>query len=141
KTFEKVSRWARHLPLLESADWLWTPLRPAYERAIAHFGRNGLERVINGSDSIFVSPRARGVSEKYEPDVWRALMAELRMGDTFVDVGAFVGLYTIAAGLRLRGSGRVVAFEPDEHNFSLLQEHVKLNLLEGKVELHQAAVS
>src|SRR3954470_912629 len=113
KTFEKVSTWLRHLPSLERADWLWNPARPIYQRAVNHFGRNGLERIINGSDRILVSPRARGVSETYEPDVWRALMADLRPGDTFVDVGSFIGLYTVAVALRLRGFGRVIAFEPD----------------------------
>ena len=141
KTFEKVSVWVRHLPLLERAEWLWGPVRPIYEQAVSHFGRKGLERLINGSDRILVSPRARDVSEKYELDVWRALMAELRPGDTFVDVGAYIGLYTIAVGLRLRGSGRIIAFEPDDHNFSLLQQHVRLNGLEKQIELHQCAVS
>jgi FkbM family methyltransferase len=141
KTFEKMSVWIRHLPLLEHAEWLWNPVRPIYQRAVSHFGENGLERLINGSDRILVSPRARDVSEKYELDVWRALMAELRIGDTFVDVGAYIGLYTIAVGLRLRGSGRIVAFEPDNHNFSLLQQHVKLNGLEKQIELHRCAVS
>ena len=141
KIFEKVSVWIRHLPLLEHAEWLWNPVRPIYQRAVSHFGERGLERLINGSDRILVSPRARDVSEKYELDVWRALMAELRTGDTFVDVGAYIGLYTIAVGLRLRGSGRIIAFEPDNHNFSLLQQHVKLNGLETKIELHPCAVS
>src|SRR5262245_13135361 len=140
KTVEKLSKWVRHLPLLERADWIWDPVRPIYQRAVGYFGRNGLERIINGSDRILVSSRVRSISEKYEPDVWRALMAELRTGDTFVDVGAFIGLYTIAVGLRLLGSGQVIAFEPDGKNFSLLREHVKLNGLEGRVELYQAAV-
>jgi FkbM family methyltransferase len=140
KTFEKVSTWLRHLPQLERADWLWDPVRPIYQRAVTHFGRNGLERVINGSDRILVSPRARGVREEYELGVWQALMAELKPGDTFVDVGAFIGLYTIGVGLRLQDSGRVIAFEPDIHNFALLQEHVRLNRLDRQVELHQAAV-
>jgi len=138
---ERVSSWTRHLPLLERADWLWGPIRPVYQRVINHLGRDGLKRTINGSDRILISPRARGVTEKYEPDVWRALMSELRPGDTFVDVGSFIGLYTIAVALRLGGSGRVIAFEPDQQNFSLLEEHVRLNGLKGQVKLHQAAVS
>jgi FkbM family methyltransferase len=138
---EKLSVWFRHLPLVERADWLWTPVRPLYDRAVAHLGRKGLERVINGSDRILVTPEARDTPEKCEPEVWRALMAELRNGDTFVNVGAFIGLYAVAVGLRLKGSGRVVAFEPDRRNFSLLEQHVRLNGLEGQVELHRAAVS
>jgi FkbM family methyltransferase len=138
---EKASVWIRHMPLLERSDWLWKPVRPLYDRAIAHLGRKGLERTLNSSDRILVSPEARGTPEIYEPDVWRALMAEIRAGDTFVDVGAFIGLYTVAVGLRLRGTGRVVAFEPDSRNYSLLASHVQLNSLEGQIELHRAAVS
>src|SRR5262245_485807 len=100
---ERVSRWARHLPLVERADWLWDPIRPVYQRVINRLGRNGLKRTINGSDRILISPRAHGVSEKYEADVWQALMSELKPGDTFVDVGSFIGLYTIAVALRLQG--------------------------------------
>jgi FkbM family methyltransferase len=141
KGIEKASVWFRHLPLVERADWVWNAVRPVYDLMVARFGRNGLERVINGSDRILVGAEARGTPEKYEPDVWRELMAELRPGDTFVDVGAFIGLYAVAVGLRLKRSGRVVAFEPDRHNFSLLEKHVRLNGLEGRVELHRAAVS
>jgi FkbM family methyltransferase len=138
---EKASAWIRHLPLVERADWLWNPVRPLYDKAVAHWGRKGLARVLNGTDRILVSPESRGTSETYEPDVWRALMAEIRTGDTFVDVGAFIGLYAVAVGLRLRGTGKVVAFEPDRRSFSLLKKHMKLNGLEAQAELHCAAVS
>jgi FkbM family methyltransferase len=141
KTVEKACIWMRHSSLLQNADWLWDGVRPLYERAITHVGSSGLERLMNGSDRILVSPQARDVPETYEPAVWRALMSEIKPGDRFVDVGAFIGLYTIAVGLRLRDSGRVVAFEPEAHNYSLLQEHVKLNRIESQVELHQIAVS
>ena len=63
------------------------------------------------------------------------------MGETFVDVGAFIGLYTVGVAFRLSGSGRVIAFEPDGSNFSLLQEHVRLNGIGEQVDLHQTAVS
>jgi FkbM family methyltransferase len=141
KKFEKVSNRARHLPLLEQADWLWDSVRPIYNRAISHLGRNGLERTINGSDRILISAQVRETPEIYEASVWRAVMAELRPGDTFVDVGAFIGLYAIAVALRLKGTGRVIAFEPDDRSYSLLQEHVRLNRLEDQVELHEVSVS
>jgi FkbM family methyltransferase len=141
KPVEKLFTRARHWPLLERADWLWDRLRPIYQRVIAHFGRKGLERIINVTDRILVVPEARGVTEQYEPDVWGTLMAEVRPGDTFVDVGAFIGLYAVAVGLRLQGSGKVIAFEPDIRNFSLLREHARINGLEKHVELHQTGVS
>jgi FkbM family methyltransferase len=139
--FEKVSTWVRHLPLLEQAEWLWNPVRPIYDRAVNHFGHYGLERVVNGTDRILISPKLRGIPEEYEREVWRALMAELKADDTFVDIGAFVGLYSIAVARRLQNSGRVVAFEPGDRNYSLLKEQVRLNRLKGRIELHHAAVS
>jgi FkbM family methyltransferase len=141
KKFERFSIWIRHSPLLKEADSLWAYLRPIYQRVIGILGHSGLERVINGSERMVVSPEARGVTEQYEPEVWRAVMAEIRKGDTFVDVGAYIGLYSIAVGLRLRGVGHVIAFEPDERSFRLLGEHVRLNGLQGCVEMHQVAVS
>ena len=64
--------------------------------------------MINGIDRILIIPKLRGVPEDFERDVWRALMAELTSGDTFVDVGAFVGLYSGAVAGRLKNSGCVV---------------------------------
>jgi FkbM family methyltransferase len=141
KPFEKISTTVRHLPLLERADWLWEAVRPVYERALRSLGQRGLERIFNDSDRILISPEARSTGEKYEPEVWQALMAELQAGDTFVDIGAFIGLYAIAVALRLGREGRVVAFEPDSRNFSLLSKHVRLNRVEEQTKLYHAAVS
>jgi hypothetical protein len=94
-------------------------VRPIYERAVRSLGYRGLERIFNDSDRVPISPEARSTGDRYEPDVWRALMAELRPGDTFVDVGAFIGLYAVAVALRLVKEGHVVAFEPDSFSGSL----------------------
>jgi len=139
--FEKMAMRIRQAPILKQADWLWNPVRPMYEQVMRYVGRHGLERIVNGVDRILISSEARGVPENYEPDVWRILMGELKSGDTFVDIGAHIGLYSIAVAVRLRGSGRVAAFEPDSRNFSFLRNHVRLNRLEGEVELHRLAIS
>lgn len=60
--------------------------------------------------------------------------------DVIVDVGAFVGLYTIALAKRVGPQGVVVAFEPDPGNFAWLQRHVALNHVEGVVTLRNVAV-
>jgi FkbM family methyltransferase len=130
----------RHSPWLARMDWLWDQLRPLYERMLALFGRNGLKRAINGTDCILISPRFRGVTESYEPEVWNCLMAEVQPGDVVADVGAFIGLYTIALARRVGSSGKVVAFEPDPVNFAALKAHVELNNVSDRVELIQAAV-
>jgi FkbM family methyltransferase len=50
----------------------------------------------------------------YDRALHRFLLAEIRRGDTFIDVGAHVGLYAlpVARQLRRAGGGNVFAFEP-----------------------------
>ena len=65
----------------------------------------------------------------------------LRPGDVFVDVGANIGLHTLAAGGALKGHGKIIAFEPFEPTKRLLEKSVWMNGLSGITEIYQAAVS
>jgi FkbM family methyltransferase len=62
----------------------------------------------------------------------------LRAGDTFVDIGANVGSYTIlAAGV----CGAItISFEPDPQTMEFLRRNVKLNGLESSVSLNEVAL-
>ncbi len=95
---------------------------------------------MNGTDLILIQPKFRDVAEVYEPIVWKALMSKVREGDIIVDVGAFIGLYTIALAKRVGSKGKVIAFEPEPKNFLELNEHIKLNNISDRVELIQMAV-
>lgn len=57
------------------------------------------------------------------------LMGQLRAGDCVYDIGAATGLYTIFFAKAVGQTGQVVAFEPEDHSFERLQEHIKLNRL------------
>ncbi len=138
--FEKGCITLRHSHFLEQKDWFWNWARPRYNKTIALLAQKGLERTINGTDSILVLPELRGVPEIYEPDIWKHMMAEVRPGDIVTDVGAFIGLYTVALASRVGPSGKVVAFEPNPKNFSLLKAQVELNKVSERVELIQTAV-
>ena len=61
----------------------------------------------------------------------------LRPGDTFADIGANVGSYTVLASAAVGAS--TVAFEPTPDTFAWLQRNLALNHLEGLVTAHQAA--
>lgn len=65
----------------------------------------------------------------------------IQPGDTFVDVGANVGMHTLAAGRAMRGSGRIVAFEPFDTTRDLLRKSIRINGLDTLVEVHGSAVS
>jgi FkbM family methyltransferase len=61
----------------------------------------------------------------------------LRPGDTFVDVGANVGTYTILASGATRA--RAIAFEPDAGTAVRLARNIELNGLSSLVDIHLAA--
>ena len=63
----------------------------------------------------------------WEPTETSVLRAQLRPGDTYVDVGAYIGYYTVIASKLVGQSGRVIAFEPDPRNFALLKRNVETN--------------
>ncbi len=78
--------------------------------------------------------------DQFEPDTRRFIDAFLRPGDVFLDIGANVGLYTIAAARIVGESGHVHAFEPCSQTFSRLEDNVKLNGLRA-VSCHRVALS
>lgn len=76
----------------------------------------------------------------YEPETLNFIRSELRTGDTFIDVGAHIGLHSLVASRRLAefGEGKVLAFEPTPDSAKRLQNNAKNNKL--PVELHQLAL-
>ncbi|BAQ66452.1 FkbM family methyltransferase [Geminocystis sp. NIES-3709] len=138
---EKLSTGLRHSKYLNNNYRFWNFVRPLYNRFIEVYGKNGLQRNINGRDKILVLPEFRGVSEIYEPDVWHHLMNNIKVGDKVVDVGSYIGLYAIAIGKRVGTHGKVFAFEPDPINFQSLKSHISLNLVEDIVEPINMAVA
>lgn len=61
-------------------------------------------------------------------------------GKFCVDVGANIGLHTVFLSRRVGANGKVFAFEPERHNFDLLQRNIALNGLTN-VEAHRMALS
>lgn len=119
---------------------MWNSIRPLYDGVVAFAGKRGIERTINGTDSILLTPRFRAVQETYEPELWNVLMRDLKPDDTFVDVGVFIGLYTVAAAQRIGALGRIIGFEPDRANYAAAAEHVELNAVGDRVTLIPRAV-
>lgn len=125
--------------MLERAGPAWDLMRPAYDAVLARAFAGGLARMINGTEPLRLPARCRNVPVVYEPAVWAALLDTVRPGDTFVDVGANVGLYAVAGARRVR-PGRVIAFEPDATNAELLRRTVTLNQVGDVVEVRQIAL-
>jgi len=65
----------------------------------------------------------------------------LQPGNVFVDVGANVGMHTLAAARALRGQGRIIAFEPFEATRQLLEKTIWINGFDALTEIHGSALS
>jgi FkbM family methyltransferase len=72
----------------------------------------------------------------------RLLIEKLvRPRDVFVDVGANIGLHTLAAARAVNGMGRIIAFEPFRPTADLCRKSAWLNGFSEIVEIHQVAAS
>ncbi|WP_175962552.1 FkbM family methyltransferase [Burkholderia pyrrocinia] len=65
----------------------------------------------------------------------------LKPGDCFIDVGANIGMHTLAAARAMGGRGKIIAFEPFGPTKQLLERTIWLNGFSSIVDVHQAAVS
>jgi FkbM family methyltransferase len=63
----------------------------------------------------------------YEPPTARVIAGLLNPGDTFIDVGANSGFFTLLASYRVGPGGHVLAFEPVPSMRSQLQANLSLN--------------
>lgn len=77
----------------------------------------------------------------YELDTLRLLRRLLRPGDHFVDCGANIGYFTLAAARRVGADGRIDAFEPDPLNSARLAANLKANGSPAHVRVHPVALS
>jgi len=96
-------------------------------------------RIFLQPDDTVITPAVLGWGE-WEPTETHWFSRLLRPGDTFVDVGANVGYFSLVASRLVGREGRVIAFEPDPVAFSLLEKNVRLNRLDN-VELVPKAAS
>ncbi|MFC1485563.1 FkbM family methyltransferase [Candidatus Latescibacterota bacterium] len=80
------------------------------------------------------------LSGLYEPNTMLVLQKLLSPGDTFFDVGANIGCFSLYAARIVGSKGRVFAFEPSFREYKRLTENVKLNKLQN-VKTINAALS
>ena len=74
-----------------------------------------------------------------EPGSLALVRKLLKSGDTFIDIGANVGLFSVAAGRKVGPTGSVLAFEPAPETMAALTDTIRLNGLKAIVTLHQCA--
>lgn len=71
----------------------------------------------------------------YEPVAWAAPKA----GDVFLDIGSYIGWYSVQASRAVGPTGRVIALEPDATNRRQLETNISLNGLSNCLTVPKAA--
>ncbi len=92
-----------------------------------------LTRTIDGIKMLVAPAVDKGVEEPifyegtYEAGSLHVLKKCLREGDSFMDIGANIGLMSITAAIKVGEKGKVYSFEPDKETFLMLYNNIELN--------------
>ncbi len=65
----------------------------------------------------------------------------LKPGDTFLDVGAHIGIFSVTAARRVGATGKVLSFELTPYTRQVLQEMVDLDGYSKRVVVRAEAIS
>lgn len=98
---------------------------------------NGLRLWVDLADQGVSAGCLYGSWEPVETDL---LLSVLRPGDTFVDVGANIGWFTILGAHAVGTAGHVHAFEPRADLFDRLKQSVAENRFAERCDLHHLAL-
>jgi|GEM_PF-746922 len=110
KLYKKEKEWARFL----ASDQEWFDM-------------------ITDNGAILRLPKSMGSSKKHyvydaEKDEVNLITALLNEGDTFLDIGAHIGYFTVSAAQKLvYGTGQVFSFEPTPTTLERLRTNIKAN--------------
>lgn len=141
--FRAAGRVASRIPLVETVH------RRACDTLVARWAEADrvVRRVRIGSIGIRFDVSLFPVRDRYfkgvlyEARTTRWILDHVKPGDTFVDVGACDGYYTILAALLVGACGRVFAFEPNPFVADSLRHHVAVNDCGDRVTIESSALS
>ncbi|MEO8649950.1 MAG: FkbM family methyltransferase [Acidobacteriota bacterium] len=106
----------------------------------ATFGR-GIRKNIGGAALWLPSRLSRFYTSDYEPETVSFLRDTLKVGQSFIDIGAHIGLFSVLAGKLVGETGKVISFEPTEISREALKDVIAANRLENIIEVRSEAVS
>lgn len=78
---------------------------------------------------------------EYEPFETKLVLAALKKGDTFIDIGTHVGYYSLLAAKTVGKKGKVVSLEAAPANAELLKKNITRNKLSSIITVIQAAAN
>lgn len=120
------------LPRVRGAGFLTHTLMRLYlrkPRPPVDAGVLGFKMCLDPSE--FVDRALLFYPQFWDPQELGFLARHLRPGDVFLDVGAHIGLYSLAASRAVGRDGLVLAIEADPHTYRRLRRHLRANRIEN----------
>jgi len=74
----------------------------------------------------------------WEPETTEIFNSLLQDGDVVIDIGAYIGYFTLMAASKVGKEGLVFAFEPNPQNYTLLTKNVVMNGYTNVVAIQKA---
>jgi FkbM family methyltransferase len=123
-----VRAYIRHAPWLMGKRAFWARIVDPYFAWHAH------EFAVSTIFGSHIAGDTRDIIQQYiyyfgvwEPHLTRWIVRRLAPGDTFIDVGANIGYYSLLASTLVGDCGSVVAVEASPSTFKLLQSNLGYN--------------
>ncbi|NKC31760.1 FkbM family methyltransferase [Falsiroseomonas selenitidurans] len=119
--------------LEESIAYFATRTHPSYFVQNAYLGDNTALARLQGRLKIFVDTRGNDIAPHllmdgaWEPDDTSLFQRLIQPGDTVLDLGAHLGVYSLLGALATGPTGRVEAFEPNPRFAALLARSLAVN--------------
>lgn len=84
----------------------------------------GVVREVNGMKIRFPARWSRYYESNYEEDNYILLRKQIKPGMQVIDIGAHLGLFSVACSKLSGPGGKVISFEPTPKTFSILKKNV-----------------
>jgi FkbM family methyltransferase len=141
-SIERSARWLKYKCGLQDSSALTVAVRPYFDLFLEGvYGRRGLVRQMGGKERIRIRAAHRYYRDDHEADLFDCLRQIVKPGDTVIEVGANVGIFTVLLARWLSPNGRIFAFEPTPMAKDALEDHLNLNRVEEIVTVIPDALS
>jgi FkbM family methyltransferase len=79
-------------------------------------------------------------NKSFEDKTLEVFLSHIREGDTVLDIGANIGMFSLVASRVLKNKGVIHAFEPSQSTYNILNQNITNNNC-NNVKLHRLALS
>lgn len=136
KTFTKLVK-----PLYGTGIWNYTPFRQLYKFYQGMLAKNsslyntkyGFKMQLDGSKFIDKEIMFHGLWEK---NISEILCKELKLGNTFLDIGANIWYFSLLWSQAVWLHWKVIAFEPSLLNYTKLVQNIEINSY-SNIKIHK----